>query len=530
MARNNQDEDAMLSCDYLVVGAGQAGLAFVDTLLMQAPHVKVIIVDKHEAPGGHWNDAYDHVRLHQPSVLYGVESKQLEGNWLWCLLAKRTLPWQHRATKKEILEYFGDLVNKWVAKGQVRYFPKHVFDFDLFDATEQREAGFVSLDGKDKMYGVAVAERVVNGAIMEPLVPSLTPVPFPVDPGIDLITPNELFERKVKGHHHYVVIGCGKTGMDAVTHLQREKGVDPKNVTLIMPNDCWIFNRNSLKKRNSTPLDFPSAVLDCDGDMGKALRSMEDQGKLVRVDPSVTPTRFRYAMIGQKELLLLRQVRKVREGRVAGIKKCGGKNVLLEFEKEGCNIPFDKDVTFVHCCSPGPFNGHPMSYESDNWPIFSDKMITLAIIATPPISFSVSCIAYLEASRLLGKLDLEFGRKLLGGDSGVTPELEPDLVLKKFVKHFSPLNESPRAQTSPMKLLAMFFALADSNCMKVMEWAKQNRLAFFSLPLDPALKVKFLLDLEKMVKKREVIGLSEKDVNEIELLIEKLKPIMIKVS
>ena len=32
------------------------------------------------------------------------------------------------------------------------------------------------------------------------------------------------------------------------------------------------------------------------------------------------------------------------------------------------------------------------------------------------------------------------------------------------------------------------------------------------------------------MKKREVIGLSEKDVNEIELLIEKLKPIMIKVS
>ena len=70
----------------------------------------------------------------------------------------------------------------------------------------------------------------------------------------------------------------------------------------------------------------------------------------MRVDPSVTPTRFRYAMIDQKELLLLRKVRKVREGRVAGIKKSGGKNVLLEFEKEGCNIPFDKDVTFVHCC------------------------------------------------------------------------------------------------------------------------------------------------------------------------------------
>ena len=70
-------EEEKLECDYLVVGAGASGLAFVDTMLTEIPSLKIIIVDKHEAPGGHWNDAYDFVRLHQPSVAYGVPSKQV---------------------------------------------------------------------------------------------------------------------------------------------------------------------------------------------------------------------------------------------------------------------------------------------------------------------------------------------------------------------------------------------------------------------------------------------------------------------
>jgi len=67
------------SCDYLFIGAGAASLAFVDTLLVEQPACRVIVVDKHAVPGRQWVDAYDFVHLHQPSVLYGVQSKQLEG-------------------------------------------------------------------------------------------------------------------------------------------------------------------------------------------------------------------------------------------------------------------------------------------------------------------------------------------------------------------------------------------------------------------------------------------------------------------
>ena len=57
-----------LSTDYLVIGAGATGIAFVDELIHGDQDVKVILVDKRAKPGGHWTDAYDFVKLHQPSA------------------------------------------------------------------------------------------------------------------------------------------------------------------------------------------------------------------------------------------------------------------------------------------------------------------------------------------------------------------------------------------------------------------------------------------------------------------------------
>lgn len=56
-----------IETDYLVVGAGTAGMAFTDALLVQCS-AEVVMVDARHAPGGHWHDAYPFVRLHQPSA------------------------------------------------------------------------------------------------------------------------------------------------------------------------------------------------------------------------------------------------------------------------------------------------------------------------------------------------------------------------------------------------------------------------------------------------------------------------------
>ena len=63
--------------DYLVVGAGTAGLSFVDSLLDADPTADVVLVDRRSGPGGHWLDGYPFLRLHLPSALYGVESTAL---------------------------------------------------------------------------------------------------------------------------------------------------------------------------------------------------------------------------------------------------------------------------------------------------------------------------------------------------------------------------------------------------------------------------------------------------------------------
>ena len=63
--------------DYLVVGAGAMGMAFTDVLLSESD-ATITIVDSKAKPGGHWNDAYPFVRLHQPSRFYGVNSRCLE--------------------------------------------------------------------------------------------------------------------------------------------------------------------------------------------------------------------------------------------------------------------------------------------------------------------------------------------------------------------------------------------------------------------------------------------------------------------
>ena len=68
---------AMAHPEYLVVGAGASGLAFVDSLVDHADDVRVTVVDRRPAPGGHWRDAYPFVRLHQASVFYGVASTEL---------------------------------------------------------------------------------------------------------------------------------------------------------------------------------------------------------------------------------------------------------------------------------------------------------------------------------------------------------------------------------------------------------------------------------------------------------------------
>ncbi|MCU1346378.1 MAG: hypothetical protein JWL70_2644, partial [Acidimicrobiia bacterium] len=111
----------MLEADYLVIGAGAAAMAFTDALL-SASDATVLMVDRRHGPGGHWNDAYPFVRLHQPSAFYGVNSRHLGNDRIDDTGPNAGL--YERATAAEICHYFQAVMNERLLRsGQVEFLP-----------------------------------------------------------------------------------------------------------------------------------------------------------------------------------------------------------------------------------------------------------------------------------------------------------------------------------------------------------------------------------------------------------------------
>ena len=109
--------EAIANVDYLVVGAGAMGMAFVDALTAAAPDVSVAIVDRRWGAGGHWLDAYGFVRLHQASAFYGVASTLLGGGRVQADGPERGL--HERASAAEVTDYYARVLARLIATGQV---------------------------------------------------------------------------------------------------------------------------------------------------------------------------------------------------------------------------------------------------------------------------------------------------------------------------------------------------------------------------------------------------------------------------
>src|SRR5690349_3629948 len=107
-----------IQTDYLVVGAGAAGLAFTDALVA-ASDADVVLVDRRTNAGGHWNDAYDFVRLHQPSAFYGVQSLTLGTDSVDT--SGINAGFYERATAPEIRAYFARVLDDLRDTGRVRF-------------------------------------------------------------------------------------------------------------------------------------------------------------------------------------------------------------------------------------------------------------------------------------------------------------------------------------------------------------------------------------------------------------------------
>jgi hypothetical protein len=370
-----------IETDYLVVGAGASALAFTDALISEAD-VDVVIVDRRWRPGGHWNDAYDFVRLHQPSATYGVNSRPLGSDTI-----DRTGPnagFYERATGAEICEYFGQVLEQQlVGSGHVRYFPvsEYLGDSARGPAFASRLTGVTT--------EVTVRRGIVDATYLESSVPATHRPSFTWDADARVIPVGELtgVDSPPEG---FTVLGSGKTAMDACNWLL-DNGVDPDQIRWVRPREPLMTERSSAQ-----PLDllgmtlegFAAAVevLARADSLPELFEGLEGCGQILRLDPTAPGTMFRGAIVSRAERDALQQIeRVVRHGRVAHI---GTDRITLSAGE----IPTTRKELHVDCTARGLGS-------ADARPIFEPGRITLQSLTGGFTTYNAALIGYIEATR-----------------------------------------------------------------------------------------------------------------------------------
>ena len=366
-----------LEADYLVVGAGAMGMAFVDTLVAETD-ATVVVVDRHHQPGGHWNVAYPYVRLHQPSTGYGVNSRRLGGDAIDHQGGNAGL--LELATAGEVCSYFDQVMQQTLLPtGRVRYHPMAVYEGD---------GRFRSLVTGDRAE-VVVGRRVVDATYQLVSVPSMRPPPYEVGAGVACVAPNALTGPSER-YQRYTVVGGGKTGIDACLWLLRH-GVDADAMTWIVPRDSWLLDRALLQPGPlfadpiaTAAAEYGRAVLDAQS-LDDLFERVEASGRLLRLDPHVRPTMYRCATVSHAELAQLRRITDVvRLGRVRRID-------ADEITLDSGTVPTTPATLHVDCTADG-------LARRPGVPVFESGRITLQSVRTCQQVFSAAFIAHVEAA------------------------------------------------------------------------------------------------------------------------------------
>jgi NAD(P)-binding Rossmann-like domain len=380
VARETGVEYVVVDTDYLVVGAGATGLAFVDALVAQSDD-EVTVVDRQSAPGGHWLNAYPFVRLHTPSAYYGVNSLALGEDRIDA--TGENAGYYERARGSEVRKYFAASAERLVQTGRVRLLMGH----EYVGAGEEGER--VRELGSGKLHEVVVRRKVVDARYLEASIPATHALPFGVAADARVVPVNDLPAAR-DGALSFAVLGSGKTAVDACTWLL-ENGVDPDRIRWIRPRDAWFYDR-----RYWQPLDQVAAVMDGisldteaaahASDIEDVFERLEASGRLVRIDPSWPARMYRGTMLSAGELDATREIADVvRLGRVRRIET---DRIVLERGEAGTG----PDVVHVDCTALG-LNSAPATS------IFQPGRIVLQQVRYLSPCFNAALIGFVEAHR-----------------------------------------------------------------------------------------------------------------------------------
>ena len=370
-----------LETDYLVIGTGAMGMAFVDTLLEEQPDAKVLMVDRMHRPGGHWNHAYPWVRVHQPSAWYGVVSRELASGEKDRVGLNAGL--YSMASGAEVLAHFDQVMqHRFLPSGRVHWLP-----MTNYQAGPDGAHRLVSLVGGE-VQTVQVRRKVVDGTHARTEVPSTHAPRYTVARGVNCIPINDLATLG-RPYASYTVVGSGKTGIDACLWLLAHK-ITPSRIRWIMPRDAWFQDRanfqpglENFERNMGYSLDQFGAIVDAATPEDLFAR-LEAKGVLLRLNPEVEPTTYRCCTVSRDELDLLRSVADVvRLGRLQAIEP---KRIVLD---KGA-LPANPDTLYVDCSASAiqPLPGLP---------VFDGARINLFMVRTCQPLFSAALIAFVES-------------------------------------------------------------------------------------------------------------------------------------
>ena len=367
-----------LTTDYLVVGAGAMGMAFTDALIDHAD-VHVTLVDRRHVAGGHWQDAYPFVQLHQASVFYGVASTVLGHGAVQDRGPEAGL--HERARQSEIRAYYDDVLHRrLLTSGRVTFLAgsEHRRDGDSHVVTSLVSGEATQVD---------VRRRVVDATYLSPTIPATTPPPFAVADDARVVPVNDL-ARLMSTPTTYVIVGSGKTATDGIVWLLAN-GVASDRIVWVRPRDPWMLNRAVVQPDPVVAIELAADTMAAAADaesLDDLFLRLEDAGVMLRIDQDVTPSMAKTPTLGTWELELLRTIERV--VRLGHIERVTSTEIALE---RG-SIALDPGSLVVHCAASG------LQYPPVV-PVWGPDLIRLQTVRVGFPCFNAALAGYVEATR-----------------------------------------------------------------------------------------------------------------------------------
>ncbi len=375
-----------LQTDYFVKGCGATAMAFVDVMLKETD-ANFIMVDKRPAPGGHWNDAYPFVRLHQPSACYGAASRALGHGRTDSTGFNQGL--LELASGFEVTDYFHQLMrDTFLASGRVSFHPMSELVGEPGSGTYAIRS---LLSGATQT--VAVRKRLVDATMVHTSIPMTHTRKFTVADGVTCVPPNHL-ARLAPAYKHFTVMGAGKTAIDSVSWLLAN-GAPPESITWVLPRDPWLINRTIFQPGLE---HFDQAIggvahqfetFATASSVRELCLQMEAAGTWMRLDPTVWPTMFHAATVTRLELEHLRGIKNmVRLGRVKHID-------THRVQLERGELTSHSETLYVDCTARAIEYAPPGDAARS---VFEDGLVRLHMIRTYQPTFSAALIGHIEAT------------------------------------------------------------------------------------------------------------------------------------